>query len=209
MEVVGHAIVEVQVRQPKTLNLPVDAFVTRVVERRILDVHAKGKWLVLRLKGALRLLINLGMGGDLLHFDAGSALPASYQFKLGFDDGSGITIRFSWFGYVHLVDEARAKDHTMTGALALTLLDAGFTPGHFAALMKGRRGRVKNLLVNQRRIAGIGNVYVQDILFHAKIHPSRRIATLTDAERTRLYAAIQKIRTGSTASYICPTCQPR
>ena len=134
-------------------------------------------------------------------------------------------------------------------------MDEGFTLEYFKDLLNGRKGRVKSFLLNQRRVAGIGNVYVQDILFRAKLHPNRKINTLTVEEIESLYssmrkslsksvekgglvyekdfygnrggfsgedflvayktgkpcpqcsAPVEKIKIGSTASYICPICQ--
>ena len=116
--------------------------------------------MVLRLTGAQRLLLNLGMGGDLLHFDAGKTLPASYQCLLRFDDGSGFTIR-----YLHMVDKTEV--HQVTGALALTPLDAGFPAAHFAV---------------GSRTSGLSPVCA---------------------------TPVQRIRTGTTASYVYPRCQSR
>jgi len=143
----------------------------------------------------------------------------------------------------------------MTGSLGLNPLDdSEFTPDTFEKiLIEKKRSTIKMVLMNQKNIAGIGNVYIQDILFAAGLHPLRKTADVTASERHVLYAAIrsqlghalelgglafekdlygqpgrfmeflvgyregkpcpvcgalvQKIRTGSTASFICPTCQ--
>ena len=254
-EVVGKTVEDVEVLQPKNLNLPVAAFVAQVVGRQIEAVTAKGKWLFLALSGGRHLLINLGMGGDLLYYASPGAVADAYKFRLGLSGGSGFTINFWWFGYVHCVKTAELTAHKMTGDLGPSPLDDGFTLPSFHALLHGKRTQVKSFLLNQRRVAGIGNVYIQDILFQARLHPQRTIDTFTAAEVEALYRAmrdvltrsvargglayerdfygsqggfssdhflvgyktgqpcptcstsIEKIRTGSTASYICPACQ--
>lgn len=254
-EVVGKTIVDVEVLQPKNLNIPVPTFVAQVIGRQIEAVTAKGKWIFLALSGSRHLLINLGMGGDLLHYGSLETVPDAYKFRLGLSGGSGFTINFWWFGYVHCVKTAELTAHKMTGDLGLSPLDDGFTLPYFRALLRGKRTQVKSFLLNQRRIAGIGNVYIQDILFQAQLHPQRPLNTLTETEVEGVYHAmrdvltqsiakgglayerdfygrrggfssdhflvgyktgqpcptcstpIEKIRTGSTASYICPTCQ--
>jgi formamidopyrimidine-DNA glycosylase len=254
-EVVGKTIVDVEVLQPKNLNGTVASFVEQVVGRQIVAVTAKGKWLFLALSDGLHLLINLGMGGDLLHYASPEDVPEAYKFRLGLSGGSGFTINFWWFGYIHLVKAAELTAHKMTGDLGLSPLDDGFTLPYFCELLRGRRTQLKSFLLNQRRVAGIGNVYIQDILFQAKLHPQRAIDTLTEEAIETLYRAmrdvltrsvargglayerdfygnrggfssddflvgyktgqpcptcstpVEKIRTGSTASYICPTCQ--
>jgi formamidopyrimidine-DNA glycosylase len=254
-EVVGKTVVDAEVLQPKNLNGPVATFMEQVVGRRIMSVTAKGKWLFVGLSDGLFLLINLGMGGDLLHYASAEDLPETYKFRMGLSGGSGFTINFSWFGYIHLVDAEELTAHKMTGDLGLSPLDDGFTLSYFRELLRGRRAQVKSFLLNQRRVAGIGNVYIQDILFNAKLHPKRTIDTLTEVDVEALYQSmryvltrsvamsglayerdfygneggfssdhflvgyktgqpcptcstpIKKIRTGSTASYICSSCQ--
>jgi len=143
----------------------------------------------------------------------------------------------------------------MTGSLGLDPVDdAEFTLNAFEKMLEQRkRSAIKTVLMDQKNIAGIGNVYIQDILFAAGLHPLRKTADVTASERRALYAAIrsqlghalelgglafekdlygqpgrftdflvgyreakpcpacgtlvQKIRTGSTASFICPHCQ--
>jgi len=140
----------------------------------------------------------------------------------------------------------------MVGKLGPNAIDLSLE--EFRGLLKGRRGATKTFLLDQGRIAGIGNVYIQDPLFKAKVHPLRPIQTLSDDEVAALWRAIRetlqesidtggapfelnlygqnggwsasflvgyregqpcpecgtavvKIKTGSTASYICPSCQ--
>ena len=255
LEVVGKEVAYVDVLQPKNLNMPVEEFVKTIVGRRIVSVEAKGKWLILKLSGEYFLLMNLGMGGDLLHFRPDDALPESYKFMLRFSDGSGFTINFWWFGYIHLVDGEGLKKHKMVGEIGLSPLEAESSLEHLRVLLKGRKGNVKAFLIDQRNIAGIGNVSAQDILFKARLHPNRKINTLTEREVQDLYASIkevlaksvdkgglayerdfygkkggftgddflvgykegkpcpacstiiEKIKTGSTSTYICPKCQ--
>jgi formamidopyrimidine-DNA glycosylase len=254
---IGKEITAIEIFQPKNLNIPVEEFTQNVLYRQIVSVRSRGKWLYLDLSGVQFLLINLGMGGDLLYFSPGETLPEKYKFKLQFKDGSGFTVNFWWFGYIHLIDKVGLKDHKMTSALGLSPLDKDFTLAYFKTLLNGRKGRVKSFLLNQKRIAGIGNVYVQDILFRANLHPNRKLTSLTDREVESLYASmritllksiekggliyeqdfygnrgtyseedflvayktgkpcplcstpIEKIRVGSTASYICPLCQKK
>ena len=66
--------------------------------QRVDSVEARGKWLFVKLSDGFFLLINLGMGGELLYFRSGHEMPETYKFKLGFTDGSGFTINFWWFG---------------------------------------------------------------------------------------------------------------
>jgi len=254
-EMVEKRVSDVQVSNEKCLNMPLSRFREIIVGRRVRSVEPRGKWVFIGLDRGYTLLFNTGMGADVIHFDAVDGLPEKHQIRLTLDDGSGFTVRVWWFCYLHLVPSDRLQEHDLTGGMGMSPLDEGFTLDLFRGLLSGRRGGVKGFLMNQKNVAGIGNVYIQDILFGASLHPLRRIDTLSDGEVEALYgsmravlgestgvgglayerdfygkpggygkelyrvaykpglpcpvcgATIEKIRTGSTASFICPSCQ--
>jgi len=251
----GKRIADVEVRQPKNLNIPVSEFLKKVKGKIVSSVSSKGKWIFIKLDSAYYMLINLGMNADLIYFTPKQKLPEKYQFKIVFTDNTGFTIQFQWFGYVHLVSEEDLGKHKLTAHLGVSPINERFTLEHFKRLLTNKKMGIKSFLINQKNIAGIGNVYVQDILFKAKLHPSRKVSTLSEKETSDLYKAIlevlncsirlggltyekdfygrkgnftideflvgyktrkpcpicstpiEKIRTGSTHSYICPECQ--
>jgi len=255
METRGKHIADIEARQPKNLNMPVQEFVKTVKGKTVKNVSSKGKWIFIKLDPAYYMLINRGMNADLLYFTPNQTLPEKYQFKLTFTDKTGFTIQFQWFGYVHLVSEKNLDKHKLTAKLGISPTEKEFTLGHFQELLANKKGGIKSFLINQKNVAGIGNVYIQDILFKAKLHPNRKISTLSKKEINDLYNAIgnilnlsiklgglayekdfygqngkltineflvgyktgkpcptckkpiEKIKTGSTASYICPKCQ--
>jgi formamidopyrimidine-DNA glycosylase len=191
-ELIGHKVKGTEIFQPKNLNITIEEFMEKIMNRRILSVKERVKWLFLELDGAQFLLIHLGMGGDLLHFSPGDTLPEKYKFKLHFMNGSGFTINFWWFGYIHLIDKKQLNTHKLTHALGLSPLDEAFTLEYFKQILNGRKSRVKSFLLNQKRVAEIGNVYVQDILFRAQLHPNRKMNTLTVQEVESLYFSMKK-----------------
>lgn len=250
----GKRIMTLDLTQPKCLNVSVKSF-QRIVGKRIQETNARGKWLFTNLRPADNLLLNLGMGGDLRYHKNDSTIPKKWQLRLTFDDKTELTVAFFWFGYIHLTSDKELPRHKMTSKLGISPADKDFTVEKFASLLSGRGGGIKSFLLNQENVAGIGNVYVQDSLFKARLHPLRMIQTLTDLEIEALHrsicevvehsirlrglkyerdlyghhgkygprqflvaykpkepcpkcrTAIVKIRTGSTASYICPKCQ--
>jgi len=254
-EITGKRITDIESKQPKNLNMPVPNFVKTTKRKTVKAVSSKGKWLLIKLNPAYYMLINLGMGADLLYFTPNQKLPEKYQFKLTFNDKTGFTIHFQWFGYIHLIPEKDLTKHKLTAKLGTSPTHEKFTLEHFRKLLANKKARIKNWLLNQKNVAGIGNVYVQDILFEAKLHPNRKISTLSEKEINNLYNAtrnilnhstqlgglayekdfygqkgklttneflvgyktgkpcptcktpIEKIKTGSTSSYICPKCQ--
>ncbi len=250
----GRRITGVEVRQPKCLNATPRRFAGLLRGKTIDRVTSRGKWIFAHLAPEATLLISLGMGGDLLLHAAGTPRPDRYQLKVDLADKRFLTIRFWWFGYAHALPDQELATHKMTADLGLDPLDRSeFTLARFRALLSGRRGGIKSLLMDQRQVAGIGNVYIQDILFQARLHPNRPIPKITEAELVRLHraigdhlaaaaklgglayekdlynrpggfkkfqvgyrpgkpcpecgATITKIRSGATASFICPRCQ--
>lgn len=191
-KIAGKRIVEVEVRQPKNLNLPVSKFVNAVKGKTVENASSKGKWIFLKLKPDHFLLINLGMGAELLYFTPRQELPEKYNFRIVFSDGTGFTARFWWFGYIHLAKEGGLSKHRMTSRLGISPTDEGFTEGHLKSLLIGKKTGIKNFLIDQKNIAGIGNVYIQDILFRARLHPGRNTSTLSEKEVSGLYRAILK-----------------
>ncbi len=250
-ELTGKTFREVEAKQAKCLNMPLEAFRAALVGQSIQDTQARGKWLASRLSSGW-LLIGLGMGGEVLYHPRGQEIPAKLRILFAFDDDTHLSLNFWWFGYTHWVREL--EEHQMVSRLGPNALD--LTLDEFRALLRRRRGAIKTLLLDQGQIAGIGNVYIQDPLFKAKIHPLRPAQTLSDDEMATLWQAIRgtlqesldlgglayetdlygqkgrwggsfflvgyregqpcpscgttvvKIKTGSTSSYICPTCQP-
>jgi formamidopyrimidine-DNA glycosylase len=254
-EISNKEISEIEAKQPKNLNIPKREFSSIVIGKRVKNVDSKGKWIFIRLQPQYYMLINLGMGGDLLYFRKGQRLPDKYHFKLTFNDDSGFTAYFWWFGYIHIVKEDKLSEHKRTAKLGIQPTDREFTLTVFKNIITKKRSRIKNFLLDQKNIVGIGNVYVQDILFRSRLHPNRKIPTLSKEEIENLYNAIkytlnlgiklgglayekdffgekgkftsqeflvgykegkpcptcktliEKIKTGSTSTYICPECQ--
>ena len=249
---VGRTIVEVDVRQPKCLNVTACAFRKGLVGGKIRDVTPRGKWVITETSRGF-FLLNLGMGGEVLLVSS-ERLPEKWKVRIGFDDGESLAINFWWFGHAHFAALDGLADHAPSAVLGPDALDVSLEG--LRAALDGRRGRVKAFLLDQKRIAGIGNAYVHDILFRAHLHPLRPIPTLCDADVAALHRAIrdelersiakggayyeldlygspggftgddllvgyregrpcpdcgttiEKIRTGSTSSFVCPACQP-
>jgi formamidopyrimidine-DNA glycosylase len=118
--------------------------------------------------------------------------PADKHGHTVFDLDDGIQLRFldmRKFGRVYLV----ADESEVVGSLGPEPLADDFTLSELSALVKKRRGALKPLLLNQQFIAGIGNIYADEALFVAGIHPQRKADTLTGDEIERLYRAIRQV----------------
>ncbi|MBN1876464.1 MAG: Fpg/Nei family DNA glycosylase, partial [Anaerolineae bacterium] len=166
-ELVGRTFSEVEVLQPKCLNVPVGDFEVALRGTEIRDVTPRGKWVRVELSDGW-LLLCLGMGGEILLTDR-DHLPGKYRIIFDLRDGASIAVNFWWFGYSHYAPTL--AEHKMTAELGPDMLNLSLEDFH--ALLRGRKGAIKTFLLDQKRIAGIGNVYVQDPLFLARIHPLR------------------------------------
>jgi len=168
----------------------VEEFERGLVGQRILDVKRRGKYLVFALSGGESLIVHLRMTGRLLIKNCDDELDKHDHLIFELDDGR--ELRFNnmrKLGRVYLVDD----EDEIVGGLGPEPLDDDFAPADFAALLSGRRGMIKPLLLNQRFVAGIGNIYADEALFAARIHPERRADTLTAGEIERLYHAIRRV----------------
>lgn len=188
-ELPGRTVSAVSVRQPKCLNVAPDAFAEGLVGRRFGAVRPRGKWI---LAGLLpdggHLCLNLGMGGEILLLSPAAELPAKWVVRLDLADGYRIAVSFWWFGHVHLAPAG--KPHGPWAELGPSPL--AISLDQFGGILRASpAAAVKSVLLDQRRMAGIGNVYVQDPLWMAGIHPQRKIKTLSDGEIEALYDALR------------------
>ena len=249
-ELVGKTIAGIEVIQPKCLNISEEEFIDALTGAQIQKVTHRGKWMITQASTGWWLLC-LGMGGEVLLVTR-KTLPEKYRLILDFSDESCLAVNFWWFGYSHYVKNL--DEHKMTSQLGPDAWKISLE--EFQQLLNKRKGGIKSFLLNQKRIAGIGNVYIQDPLFIAGIHPLRRIDTLSESEIETLWKTLQdylqdsidlggamweqnlygdrgswdashfqvayqedkpcpkcgttveKIKTGSTSSYVCLACQP-
>ncbi len=192
-EISARRIVGAEVSNPKCLNMSLKQFRKAIIRRTIVSVTQRGKWLFIELDGGYTLLFNPGMGADVIRFKSGQAFPDKYHIKFTFDDNTGFTVRVWWFCYLHLVSAKGLKRHGRTATLGPTPLERSFTMDNFRRLLQEREGSIKSFLLDQKRISGIGNVYVQDIRYGAGIHPDRSIDSLSDAEIGYLYDSIRSV----------------
>jgi formamidopyrimidine-DNA glycosylase len=158
--------------------------------RTIRAAERRGKFLALRLSGGAALVVHLRMTGRLRLQPAGTARAGSLRALFTLDDGSELHFEDQRkFGRIYFAEDEPALADVLR-KLGPEPLDGGFTPETFREQLRGRRMQLKPLLLDQRFVAGLGNIYVDEALFRARLHPLRRSDTLTDDEIARLHAAI-------------------
>lgn len=158
------------------------------------DSRVDGKHILIRV-GSEHTLV-LGDGGEkiLLHTSQAS-LPKKHQLLLGFDDGRWLTVSVQGWGAVLLFNPEELEAYPYLAKPYVDPLGEAFTSeyfeGLFTAVAPDDSRSVKYFIISQPQIHGVGNGYLQDILFRAKIHPRRRAVQVTLPEQHNLYAAIQ------------------
>lgn len=185
----GARIVSVEVT-PDAARLvrtpPVEVFVGAVQDRRIDAIDRRGKYLLFRLDGGLTLIVHLGMTGALLLRNAGA--PPDRYTRAVFGLENGRELRFAdvrKFGNLWLV----ADPDEVVGKLGPEPLE-DLTAQRLQAILARRTAPVKAVLLDQKAIAGIGNIYADESLFRARVHPRRPAGALRRDEIERLAAAI-------------------
>src|SRR5690554_3888605 len=183
----GKTIQAITLLQEKCANIPPDEFQKRTIGARIEDVRNRGKWIITGLHNGENILLSLGMGADILYFDNEENEADKYQVKVIFSDGSGYTARFWWFGKFLLFSDEELASEPNTKDIAIDPFDERFTLDYFSSLLKGKRTQIKSFLMNQKNVGGIGNMYMHDILFKARLHPQKKISDMDRDEIILLY----------------------
>jgi len=190
----GRTITEVTVYQPRCLNKSEEEFRRAVIGYAFQHTWQRGKWVLANLDRDWMLAFNLGMGGEVrLHGSDERPDPRRERVVFCMDNGQQLWTRFWWFGQVHLIPLGNLNAHPQLACLGPEPLAEDFTPQRLERMLRGKRGAIKKYLLAQRFIAGIGNVYVQDILWYARLHPLRPANTLNPADVERLHSAIRHV----------------
>jgi len=178
---------------------PPEHFAARLRGRRIANVRRRGKFVVFDLDGGDALVVSLRMTGKLL-FGVDDVDERYVRGDITFADGS--VLRFSdtrKFGRMAVIDAAaldavvdRKPKMPLHSSLGQEPLARGFSVAWLGALLRRRpRAAIKPLLLDQRAIAGIGNIYAIEALWRARIHPLRKAGSLRTDEIARLHEAIR------------------
>src|SRR5215472_1076762 len=170
----------------------------RIAERlpglRVSSVRRHGKFIVFELEDgatdAAVLLVHLGMTGQLVIVPASAPIAPHTHIFFPLDDGRELRYTdIRRFGRVRLL--AEDTNGSLLGKLGLDALDT--TEKEFAAQLRGRQARIKALLLDQRVLRGLGNIYTDESLWRARIHPARLATTLKKNELHDLYRAVQQV----------------
>lgn len=154
----------------------------------------RGKYILMRLAGGESLLLHLGMSGRIILSPPGAVVIPTPHEHLVLETEEGVRVGLidpRRFGAVDLLATASEDSHRLLAGLGPEPLGAGFTPALLAAQLAGKRTPIKAALLDQRVVAGLGNIYVCEALFRAAISPQRQAYTIAGARAARLVPAIR------------------
>jgi len=184
-QIVGKKIKNIEVLWPRTVVPTSEHFIPLLQGKTIQGIKRRGKYLVFSLSDGYFLYVHLRMTG---HFTFSP--PSHARVILHLSDGR--TLYYNdprKFGRFTLVADASHLEEK----LGLEPLEPSFTLSAFKTLIKGRQRQIKPLLLDQSVIAGLGNIYVDEALWLAKIHPKTLSNSLTDSDLQHLHKAVQEV----------------
>jgi len=192
---VGRTITEARVVDPLlTAPLAPEALEATLTGRTVRSLGRRGKYLLARLDGDDVLCLHLRMSGRL-HWRPGPPPDGEERFLralLVLDDGATVTFGDQRrFGRAWMIPAGTDHDAYWHGRVGPEPLEDRFTAATLGRLLRGRRVGIKAALLNQALLAGVGNMYADEALFRARIHPETPAGDLTPAEVKRLHAAVR------------------
>ncbi len=193
-ELRGARISSCEVLLPRLVKYPTALGFRRGVRgREVREVRRRGKYLLFALDGDRELVIHLGMTGSLLLLPRGGERPRHTHILFHLEDGRDlIYVDPRTFGETALVRRGDYRSLPCLSRMGPEPLADDFTPSRLAAALRGKC-RVKAALMDQARLAGLGNIYADEALHRAGIHPLRRVDTLRGRDVARLHAAVREV----------------
>ena len=206
----GQRIVRVDARRGD-LRVPLpENFTARLAGRHVQVLRRRAKYLLVDLDGGETMIVHMGMSGRFtVHLPGSASTPGRFTHKkpgdgsgdgkhdhIVFETGQGVRIVFTdhrRFGLMLLADTDNLYDHDLFAGLGPEPLDESFTSDVLSIVLKGKRTPIKAALLDQRVVAGLGNIYVCEALFRAGISPKRLAASVAGARAARVVPAIKAV----------------
>jgi formamidopyrimidine-DNA glycosylase len=179
----------VKIRDTRPVQeMDLDEFCARLIGREVLGLERRGKYMIIRLSEGENLIVHLRMTGALLWDPRGKEPFTRVEFHMN-NGGRLVYSDVRRFGTIYLT----RHPEKIVGKLGVEPLSGSFTPSALARLLHTHNAPVKSVLLNQELIAGIGNMYADEALFAAKIHPQRPASSLKQNEIKSLHQAIVEV----------------
>ncbi len=192
----GCSIKSVEVLLPRQIKWPEpEAFVARILQTKVDRLDRVGKYLLLQLDNNVSLIFHLRMTGQLVYVPA-EGEDRSHHNRLILHLSDGARLIFSdtrTFGTLYAMEQEELWRIQGMAEMGPEPLSATFTAEYLAQAVAGRKTRIKSFLLDQRKIGGLGNIYVDEALFLAGIHPQRLAGSLKPGEIKKLHETVNKV----------------
>ena len=191
----GREVTRAAIFRDDVSNAGVAAFPERLVGKTLIGTGRRGKIITLDF-GDVVGVVHLVISGRVLRLPEWQEPDKIHTAVLEFDGGGEepLVLAFTrlWLGYFDLYDPDAVDDHSLLKRLGPDPFSEGFTPEYLRGIFK-RKAAIKGLLLDQSMVAGLGNIYVDEVLFEAKVHPTRKANTLNSVEIRAIHSAIRDI----------------
>lgn len=197
--VAGKTADRVDVIVPTTIaHAGPEQFESQLVGERIERIWRRGKHIVMDLSSGNKLVVHLRMTGRLLLREKGDAADKYVRVVIGLDSGQELRLADARrFARMSIVDPEHFE--RLSAALGPEPLGEEFTPETLEGIVNRRGGRIKAVLLDQRNLVGLGNIYVDEALFEAGIHPAAPTASLSRDDIKRLFLAVRRVLSAGVA----------
>lgn len=192
----GQILCSLQINRPDILLPGPEVFMTVLPGLEILDLQRRGKYLILVLTEGWRLVFHLRMTGKLLWTrQPQTPIPLHTHLILQFTDQTQLRFQdVRRFGRCWLVQEAELDQISGLAGLGPEPILPGFSADHLQKQLEHKRNtKIKSALLDQTVVAGLGNIYVDEALFEARVHPLRTVGSLRPAEMKALAASTRHV----------------
>ena len=187
----GRGVLRAAVFRPDVTNVEMEEFTRRLVGRRLIGTGRRGKIIVLDF-GEVVGVVHLVISGRVLRLPAWTEPDRMNTAVLEFDGGVVLAFTRLWLGYFDLYEPGEVDEHPLISRLGPDPFSEEFTPQYLSGVFE-RKATIKGLLLDQSVVSGLGNIYVDEVLFAAGVHPSRKADTLTSGEIKAIHAATRDI----------------
>ena len=182
----GREVLRAAVFRPDVTNVEMEEFTRRLVGRKLSGTGRRGKMILLDFDGVVG-VVHLVISGRVLRLPSWVEPDRMNTAVLEFEGGMVLAFTRLWLGYFNLYEPGEVDQHPLISRLGPDPFSKDFTPEYLSDVFKRKAG-IKSLLLDQSVVAGLGNIYVDEVLFAAGVHPSRKADTLTSEEIRAIHA---------------------
>ncbi|HTV43715.1 MAG TPA: bifunctional DNA-formamidopyrimidine glycosylase/DNA-(apurinic or apyrimidinic site) lyase [Stellaceae bacterium] len=194
LKMTGRRIVQAELRRPDLRRPFPPELAERLAGARIGALGRRGKYILVELDSDGLLLLHLGMSGRIIAGDAAAPAALHDHVVLTLDDGTVVTFNDPRrFGTLDYTRRSEAWRHPLLAGLGPEPLGPDFTGNYLAQKLAGKMTPIKSALLDQRVVAGLGNIYVCEALYRARLSPRRLAGTVGSIRAQRLVASIRAV----------------